>query len=561
MTLTQIPAHEQWDVSRTIINDNSTSIDGSLATINWTLANQVSFTGDAPADWDPIVASGATGKILKKEAKGTAFNKSFGTGSGTVAEWNDSRLPTTDEKAALAGEWTPSAGNKLTTKSYVDTAITNALPSVFTMTAWENLTTNDPVASLSGSAYKISALEQTLASPAANVLWRFKMTDTTFIDMYYLSSHIYAVAYLVDTGYGTPVDVYTTTTQKARWCMLTWTTWAFMIEATNTYIKWFTLSGNTITLWWATSVGSGNMVSILRLSDTCILCDYFHATWNYRARLATVITNSCALVGSEIQSMNLSTWLSSPWFASLLSSKTAIVMIWDSWATPNIRGYVATFDTSTYELSSWGAQNSTGWTSLMLAWLKMKSSTKGYLSYYYSSGSAIFHITPITVSWSTITSWTPIVTTTHVAWGGIDSIWNYLIVPWTNTIIIDMSKDSIVEALYWLWTAGDPSLIYLSKLDFVFWYATAKILDLWYKFLTWFASAPTTSGQTVTIKKTGDLMANWTSLTSWVKSSLNTSWAIVDWTWAADKTAVSSWTLLRDVGVAYNTTSYIVNIS
>lgn len=53
-------------------------------------------------------------------------NGDVGTGASTVAAGNDSRFPTSDEKAALAGEGTPSALNKFTTKSYVDALVNGA---------------------------------------------------------------------------------------------------------------------------------------------------------------------------------------------------------------------------------------------------------------------------------------------------------------------------------------------------------------------------------------------------------------------------------------------------
>ena len=46
---------------------------------------------------------------------GDAATKNVGTGSGDVAAGNDSRFPTTDEKAALAGTGTPSSSNKFVT--------------------------------------------------------------------------------------------------------------------------------------------------------------------------------------------------------------------------------------------------------------------------------------------------------------------------------------------------------------------------------------------------------------------------------------------------------------
>ena len=52
---------------------------------------------------------------IKITGLGDAATKNVGTGSGDVAAGNDSRFPTTDEKAALAGTGTPSSSNKFVT--------------------------------------------------------------------------------------------------------------------------------------------------------------------------------------------------------------------------------------------------------------------------------------------------------------------------------------------------------------------------------------------------------------------------------------------------------------
>jgi hypothetical protein len=60
--------------------------------------------GRVDGSWVDLTSQGitytaSTGLLLN----GTAFSADFGTGSGKVAEGNDGRFPTTDEKAALAG--------------------------------------------------------------------------------------------------------------------------------------------------------------------------------------------------------------------------------------------------------------------------------------------------------------------------------------------------------------------------------------------------------------------------------------------------------------------------
>ena len=68
------------------------------------------------ASWIDLTSQGVTytagtGLTLT----GTSFSVDYGTTSSTAAAGNDSRFPTTDEKAALAGTGTPSASNKYVT--------------------------------------------------------------------------------------------------------------------------------------------------------------------------------------------------------------------------------------------------------------------------------------------------------------------------------------------------------------------------------------------------------------------------------------------------------------
>ena len=65
------------------------------------------------SDWD---ATGGVEEILNKPTLGDAAGKNVGTGENDVAAGNDSRFPTTDEKAALAGTGTPSGANKYVTE-------------------------------------------------------------------------------------------------------------------------------------------------------------------------------------------------------------------------------------------------------------------------------------------------------------------------------------------------------------------------------------------------------------------------------------------------------------
>lgn len=63
------------------------------------------------------VETDGTGKFISS-AKGTAYNKEFGTAAGTVSEGDDTRIPIQDENDALVGtDGTPSTSNKYVTDS------------------------------------------------------------------------------------------------------------------------------------------------------------------------------------------------------------------------------------------------------------------------------------------------------------------------------------------------------------------------------------------------------------------------------------------------------------
>ena len=73
--------------------------------------------GDYEKAWASLTATDIPDLTLAKITdSGDAASKDVGTGSGDVAAGDDSRFPTSDEKAALAGSGTPSASSKYITE-------------------------------------------------------------------------------------------------------------------------------------------------------------------------------------------------------------------------------------------------------------------------------------------------------------------------------------------------------------------------------------------------------------------------------------------------------------
>lgn len=104
MTYTPLLSTDNWSTSRWVINAN-------FAALDVTDALKVEFSWTVPVDWDLAVFSGPTGKVIKKKvftasqtlesdsngqptsaAKGTAYNKNFGTAAGTVLEGSNNAL-------------------------------------------------------------------------------------------------------------------------------------------------------------------------------------------------------------------------------------------------------------------------------------------------------------------------------------------------------------------------------------------------------------------------------------------------------------------------------------
>lgn len=158
MTFTTLWANDNWPTSRTTINGNFTDAQTQIDT-------KVTYSGTVPADGDLVVASGITGKIIKKKvftasqvlesdvsgqptsaAKGTGYNKNLGTSSGTVLEWSNDAL-----YAKLAGTQTIT-GDK--TFSGITAAVTQS--------PWDSSTkvaTTEFVTLASSIAYTVNASE------------------------------------------------------------------------------------------------------------------------------------------------------------------------------------------------------------------------------------------------------------------------------------------------------------------------------------------------------------------------------------------------------------------
>ena len=142
MTFTTLWANDNWATSRATLNDNFTDAQTQLDT-------KVQYSGTIPADWDLIVASGITGKVIKKKvftasqvlesdasgqpvsaAKGTAYNKNFGVVADTVLQGNNDAL-----YAKLAGTQTIT-GDKTFSGALTIPSATIAT----TQTAWDSST-------------------------------------------------------------------------------------------------------------------------------------------------------------------------------------------------------------------------------------------------------------------------------------------------------------------------------------------------------------------------------------------------------------------------------------
>ena len=142
MTFTTLWANDNWATSRAALNNNFTDAQTQLDT-------KVQYSGTIPADWDLIVASGITGKVIKKKvftasqilesdasgqpvsaAKGTAYNKNFGVVADTVLQGNNDAL-----YAKLAGTQTIT-GDKTFSGALTIPSATIAT----TQTAWDSST-------------------------------------------------------------------------------------------------------------------------------------------------------------------------------------------------------------------------------------------------------------------------------------------------------------------------------------------------------------------------------------------------------------------------------------
>lgn len=104
----------QNPVIHTLAEAPSGAVEGQLY---WNSSNDSLYVYDG-TNWVDLTSQGVTytagtGLTLT----GTSFSVDYGTTSSTAAAGNDSRFPTTDEKAALAGTGTPSGTNKYVTNN------------------------------------------------------------------------------------------------------------------------------------------------------------------------------------------------------------------------------------------------------------------------------------------------------------------------------------------------------------------------------------------------------------------------------------------------------------
>lgn len=176
-TYTTILGSDSLSDGRVKINANYLTIESDIEAVQTIADNKVGYTGSAPAVGDMLVAWATSWLLAQKkvftasqvlvsdsngqptsEAKGTAFNKDFGTASTQVPTGNSVVLLTTDQTVAgiktfssfpVTPSTAPTTDYQAANKAYVDSQAASKISIVTTDVTVSNTTTETSLVSVS----------------------------------------------------------------------------------------------------------------------------------------------------------------------------------------------------------------------------------------------------------------------------------------------------------------------------------------------------------------------------------------------------------------------------